>query len=108
MRELILPHIDNLKLSSINSHQLNQLTILEGHINEIISPFLRTLFSKYPNLTPMEIKIVSFIKEGRTTKEIAELFHISARTIDVHRDNIRKKIGLKSRKVNLRSYLLSV
>lgn len=108
MRELILPHIDNLKLSSINSHQLNQLTILEGHINEIISPFLRTLFSKYPNLTPMEIKIVNFIKEGRTTKEIAELFHISARTIDVHRDNIRGKIGLKSRKVNLRSYLLSV
>jgi DNA-binding CsgD family transcriptional regulator len=56
----------------------------------------------------MEIKIVNFIKEGRTTKEIAELFHISARTIEVHRDNIRGKIGLKSRKVNLRSYLLSV
>jgi len=108
MRELILPYIENLKLSSIDSRQLNQLTIIEGHITEIVSPFLRTLFSKYPNLTPMEIKIVSFLKEGRTTKEIAEMLHISARTIDVHRDNIRKKLGLRSRKVNLRSYLLSI
>lgn len=108
MRELILPYIDNLKLSSLDSRQLNQLTILEGHINEIISPFLRTLFSKYPNLTPMEIKVISYIKEGRTTKEIAELLHISSRTIEVHRDNIRKKIGLRSRKINLRSYLLSI
>ncbi len=108
IRELILPYIDNLKLSSMDSHQLNQLTILEGHINEIISPFLRNLFSKYPNLTPTEIKVVNFIKEGRTTKEIAELLHISSRTIEVHRDNIRKKMGLRSRKVNLRSYLLSI
>jgi PAS domain S-box-containing protein len=108
MRELILPCIDNLKLSSTDSHHLNQLAILEGHVNEIISPFLRTLFSKFPNLTPTEIKIVNFIKEGRTTKEIAELLHSSARTIEVHRDNIRKKVGLRSRKINLRSYLLAI
>jgi len=107
-RELILPYIENLKITQVDSRQRNQLTILEGHINEIISPFLRTLSSKYPNLTPMEIKVITFIREGRTTKEIAELLNVSARTVDVHRDNIRKKLGLKNMKANLRSHLLSL
>lgn len=107
-RELILPYIENLKITPVDSHQRNQLTILERHINEIISPFLRTLSSKYPNLTPMEIKVVTFIREGRTTKEIADLLNASPRTVDVHRDNIRQKLGLKNKKANLRSHLLSL
>ncbi|MFB3925068.1 MAG: PAS domain S-box protein [Syntrophales bacterium] len=107
MKELILPYIDKLKMTRIDSHQLNQLNILESNVNEVISPFLRNLSLKYPNLTPREIQIINFIKEGRTTKEIAKLTNSSARTIDFHRDNIRKKLNLKNRKANLRSYLLS-
>lgn len=108
VRELILPYIDNLKITPVDSHQLNQLNILERNTSEIISPFLRTLSSKYPNLTPTEIKVINFIREGRTTKEIAGLLNASARTIEVHRDNIRKKLQLKNRKANLRSHLLSL
>ena len=108
VRELILPYIQNLKISHIDSHQSNQLSILERNVNEIVSPFLRTLSSKYPNLTPTEIKIITFIKEGRTSKEIAGLLNTSARTVEVHRDNIRKKLNLKNRKANLRSHLLSL
>lgn len=107
MRELILPYIEKVKMTHIGSHQQNQLNIIETNINEIISPFLRNLSSKYPSLTPMEIRVINFIKEGRTTKEIAKLTDTSARTIDCHRDNIRKKLKLKNRKANLRSYLLS-
>ncbi len=108
MRELILPYIENLKMTPVDGHQLNQLKILEGNINEILSPFLRTLYNKYPQLTPVEIKIINFIKEGRTTKEIAELLNISFRTVEFHRDNIRAKLDLKNRKANLRSFLLSL
>jgi PAS domain S-box-containing protein len=108
MRELILPHFENLKINPISSYQLNQLKIVERNINEIISPFLRTLSTKYPSLTPTEIKIINLIKEGRTTKEMAALLNASSRTVEVHRDNIRKKLNLKNRKANLRSHLLSL
>lgn len=108
VRELVLPYIENLKMTRVDSHQLNQLNILERNTSEIISPFLRTLSSKYPNLTPTEIKVINFIREGRTTKEIAGLLNASTRTVEVHRDNIRKKLRLKNRKANLRSHLLSL
>ena len=108
VRELVLPYIENLKMTPIDSHQLNQLKILERNTSEIISPFLRTLSTKYPNLTPMEIKVINFIREGRTTKEMAELLNASARTVEVHRDNIRKKLGLRNRKANLKSHLMAL
>ncbi len=108
VRELILPYIENLKITHVDSHQLNQLSILERNTSEIISPFLRTLSTKYPNLTPMEIKVINFIREGRTTKEMAELLNASARTVEVHRDNVRKKLGLRNRKANLKSHLMAL
>ncbi len=108
VRELILPHLENLKITPLDSQQLNQLQILERNTNEIISPFLRTLSSKHPDLTPMEIKVINFIREGRTTKEMAELLNASARTVEVHRDNVRKKLGLRNKKANLKSYLMAL
>jgi len=60
------------------------------------------------NLTPTEIKVITFIKEGRTTKEMAKLLNASARTVEVHRDHIRRKLKLNKRKANLRFHLLSL
>ncbi len=50
----------------------------------------------------------TFIKEGRTTKEIAQLMGVATSAVDSHRDNIRKKLGLNKKKANLRSHLLSL
>ncbi|MCX5852646.1 MAG: LuxR C-terminal-related transcriptional regulator, partial [Deltaproteobacteria bacterium] len=46
--------------------------------------------------------------DGRSTKDIAEMLNISERGIEFHRNNIRLKLGIKHRKTNLRSYLLSL
>jgi DNA-binding CsgD family transcriptional regulator len=48
------------------------------------------------------------VRGGMTSKNIAALLGITAGTVDTHRNNIRKKLGLKNGKTNLRSCLLSI
>lgn len=107
VKELIIPYLHKFKKSSLNDRQNAYADILESGLNNIISPFLHTLSSKYSSLTPKEIQVANLVKEGKTTKDISELLSSSTDTIDFHRKNIRKKLGLQNTKTNLRSYLLS-
>ena len=81
---------------------------LKSHIQKITSPLIRQLSSKYLGLTPTEIRVAALIKNGKTTKEISELLYLSEYTVIFHRDNIRGKLGLKGKKINLQSYLQSL
>ena len=102
---LVIPHLEKLKKTSLNEQQLTHLIELEINLNDILSPFLKKLSNQYNNLTPTEIRIAVYIRGGKTSKEIAELLSVSTNTIEVHRDNLRKKFGLKHKKKNLQSYL---
>ncbi len=107
MKELILPYIAKLKTLRLSSDIASYIDILEKHANEITSPFMQKISHKYSNLTPREIQIAILIKDGKTTKEICEILNLADNTVNNHKKNIRKKLGLKSREDNLRSYLLS-
>jgi DNA-binding NarL/FixJ family response regulator len=48
-------------------------------------------------LSPRETEIVKLIAEGYTGRSIAELLHISDKTVERHRSNILEKLGLKDR-----------
>lgn len=50
---------------------------------------------KLQNLTVTEKKILKYISENKTSKEIAEILFISYRTIENHRANISGKLDLK-------------
>ncbi len=108
MNDLVLPYIEKLKNTSLDSNQMSFVNILESNLKEIVSPFSHKLSSKYLGLTPTEIRVANLVKEGKTTKEIAEFMNSSGKTVQTHRDNIRKKIGIRHRKVNLRTYLSSL
>jgi len=47
-------------------------------------------------LSQREIEIISFIRKGFSSKEIADALNISVKTVEVHRYNILKKLNLKN------------
>jgi PAS domain S-box-containing protein len=108
IRELIFPYLLKLNNGKLPDKEKAFVNIIESNLKNIMSPFARSLSSKYLGLTPSEIQIANLIKQGKTTKDIAELSNLSPRTIEFHRDNIRTKLGIKNKKVNLRTHLLSL
>jgi DNA-binding CsgD family transcriptional regulator len=106
--DLVLPYVETLKNSRLDTRQKGYLNIIESNLNDIISPFLRKLSSRYLRLTPKEIQVADLIRQGKTTKEIAELFNMSTRAVRFHRENVRAKLGLKNKPGNLRTYLTSL
>ncbi|MBW2179895.1 MAG: helix-turn-helix transcriptional regulator [Deltaproteobacteria bacterium] len=83
------------------------IDIIKKNLVQITSQFSNGIESGDLKLTPAEMNIANLVKQGKTNKEIAELYQLSARTVESHRDSIRKKIGIKNKKINLRSYLMS-
>jgi len=104
---LVAPYLTKLKGSMLKPYELTNLNILESNLKEIISPFSRQLTSDSVSLTPKEVMIVNLIKGGQKDKNIFEIMNMSLDTVKTHRRNIRKKLGLNNKKINLRTYLLS-
>ncbi len=107
VRELVVPYLEKLKNSGLDERQDACVDILESNLNDITSPFSRRLSFLYLNFTPAEMQVASLVKHGKTTKEIAKFLNVSTQTVDSHRKNIRKKMGMRNRKANLRTRLLS-
>lgn len=106
MKKLVLPYLEKINITRLDDSQRTCLSALQTNLENLVSPFSQRLSSPLVNLTPREIQIANLIKEGLGNKEIAQFFNVSLRTVEFHRENIRKKIGLVNKKVNLRSQLL--
>jgi PAS domain S-box-containing protein len=105
----ILPFLQQLKDDSHTSKELALLKILEANLQKIIAAddnnqAIKQLFKK---LTLKEIQVASMIRLGLSSKQIAAALLTSTETINVHRKNIRKKLGLDNQEVNLSRYFSS-
>lgn len=108
IEQAILPTLRRIKESAPRTLARN-LALLEQELNEIASPFLHTLQHEIKKkLSPRETEICRLIRNGLTTKDIAEALNVAPATVQKHRETIRKKLGLARRKINLHSYLQSL
>ncbi|HHE40675.1 MAG TPA: hypothetical protein ENL10_04150, partial [Candidatus Cloacimonetes bacterium] len=108
VKKLAFPYVEKLRKSNLNNEQKIYAELIESSLDEIMSPFSHQLSSPLIGLTSTEIKIADLVKRGKTTKEIAAFANLSPKTIERHRENIRKKINIKNKKINLQSYLSSL
>ncbi len=104
---LIIPYLNKIRASNLNKLQMEYIHILESNLKEIVKPFNHRLSGKLMHLSPSETRVANYVKQGYRIKEIAAKLNISMRTVEFHRDNIRKKLGLKNKKINLKTYLSS-
>lgn len=104
IESIVAPLITKIKNNS-SSENLKYIELLEIKIKELSSNFGSKISDPQFKLTPKEIEICDLIRSGLSSKEIAGIQKVSAETIETHRSNIRKKLGLANQNVNLTSYL---
>lgn len=101
---LVLPILRKLE-SEEGRYKHDYLELLKRNLQELATSFGKKLVEPRLKLTPREIEICDMIKTGMSTKEIAGLLRISKKTVDKHRDNIRRKLDIVKKGFNLSTYL---
>ncbi len=94
----------------------NQVSGPAKNYMETAQANLLAVFTRHPHdsiltnakLTPRQLQIVHYIRQNKTSKEIADLLDLSVRTVESYRENIRKKLRLKNQKKNLKKVLTSI
>jgi DNA-binding CsgD family transcriptional regulator/putative methionine-R-sulfoxide reductase with GAF domain len=107
VEQAVIPTLLRLKKTS-KPFQERIFEMLEKDLREIVSPFIDNLRRDYAKLSPRELEVSRLIRNGMTSKEIADALNLSLLTVYKYRDLIRKKLGLAKRGTNLRTYLRSL
>ena len=81
-------------LTVANGQRYISEDIKELITTQMINPDTDSAAAKLNLLTKRELEIVNMLKEGLTSKDIAERLFISNRTVEVHRYNIFRKLGI--------------
>ena len=105
---LVNPYLDILEENLANTLQQEYVQVIQENIKKITSSFSLNLSSSYLGLSPREIQVADLVRQGRSNKEAARILNISINAVEFHRNNLRKKLGLQNKKVNLRTHLLSM
>jgi PAS domain S-box-containing protein len=105
LEQLVLTHVETLKGTALTANQRVLIEVVEANLRNVAASFVRQLDAWKLSLTPTEIQIADMVRLGKRTKEIAGLLHVSPSAITFHRNNLRAKLGLTGRPINLVSYL---
>ncbi|XZG69321.1 helix-turn-helix transcriptional regulator [Chitinibacteraceae bacterium HSL-7] len=84
------------------------LELIEGMVVSTLNHDADIDPSLYTLLTPSEVQVAKFIKLGMSTKEIATSLSVASKTVENHRNNLRAKLGITNKGINLRNYLITL
>lgn len=105
--EKLISDLDELKKSDVSVSEIHHLQVqlrqelspnawkeFEVQFNEVHPGFQNQLIGKYPELTPAERRLCSFIRLEMNTREISSLTGQSIKSIEVARTRVRKKLSI--------------
>ena len=80
----------------------------EFRFQQVHRSFYENLQSRFPELSPAEIKLAAFLRLNMTTKDIASITGQSVKSLEVARARLRKKLGITNQDINLVNFLLEI
>jgi len=104
---LVMPALRKLKHGGNQPHQ-RLIKVLENTLRELTSKFGSRIGADALGLTPRQVELCNMIRAGMSSKDIAATLGISVRTVETHRNTIRKKLGISAKDVSLVSCLQSL
>lgn len=102
--EVVYPICNQLR-QHLREEKVGYIDLLYQSLEEIDATLIKSDRQLFSKLSPKEIQICECLRKSMSAKEIAGFFHISPRTVAKHCENIRKKLDLKDRSVNLTTFL---
>lgn len=112
-KDLKLLNTDDPKLKQVlktinkNLNSTDDWSFFEEAFNNADKDFLKKIKEKHPSLTPNDLKLCAYLRLNLSSKEIAPLFNISPRSVEVKRYRLRKKMNL-DRNDSLTNYILEL
>ncbi len=105
--KMVLPMLTKAR-AQVTGVAQNYLDIAQANLVDIVSQQPHDLALVNARLAPRELQIVHYIRQNKTSKEMAELLDISVRTVESYRENIRKKLRIQNQKKNLKKFITSI
>lgn len=113
-RHELSAHVENLfrplvdKFKQAGGHlSATEINRLDEALRTIIDEDLNTFENNLAKLTPRELDVCEMIKEGLSSKEMADRLGLSTQTVHKHRRTIRRKLELTNKDINLAAFLRS-
>ncbi|MEO6348491.1 MAG: triple tyrosine motif-containing protein, partial [Aquaticitalea sp.] len=83
-----------IKFIDKNLNNTDDWKFFQEAFNNADKDFLKKIKSKHPSLTPNDLKLCAYLRLNLSSKEIAPLLNISAKSVEVKRYRLRKKMDL--------------
>lgn len=87
-------------VSAIRAVIANQVYLSPRVAAPIIEDYVNNFPAAYTSassvLTPREREVLQLLAEGKSTKQVASSLHVSAKTVETHRRQIMRKLGIHS------------
>lgn len=104
VEEVLIPALKKMRRKGTKLDK-QYIDILEKSLHDLTSTFGLKVSNKHLKLSPREVEIANLIKNGMSSKDIVNMLNISFKTVETHRNRIRKKLGITRKDINLNTYL---